>query len=728
MPFLYATAIFTIFSECYTLYSIQNMTNSTISTHIHEILNAIYGYQKFRPNQEQIIISIIQKKDNLVIMPTGGGKSLCFQIPALAQPGVAIVVSPLIALMEDQVTSLQQMGVPAVALNSAMTEYDRRQLFENLHQQKIKILYLSPEKLLSGNMLEYLSKFKISMIAVDEAHCVSVWGNDFRPEYAKLSVVRRFLPQVPIIALTATADKVTQEDIVKQLQLREPNISVSSFERKNIKIAVQPGQKRLQRIGYFLNDKKGDSGIVYCLSRKSTESLAAKIQQMGHEAAFYHAGMTARDRSLIQQKFINDEIQVICATIAFGMGIDKSNIRWVIHYDLPKNIEGYYQEIGRAGRDGMPSEALLFSTYSNVSQLRKFIDESPAEEKFKQIQHAKLDRMWQFSNAANCRTNIILNYFNEYRQEGCGHCDNCLYPPKTIDGTKMAQMALSAVYRLKEQATLEQLIAVLRGSNRQDINQRGFTSIKTFGAGRAYSFLDWRSYLLQLLDQGLLFVDHTNGGRLKITPLSKNVLFEKQLVKLKKFVPNEEQKTSKSPKTNTLPSSLIDKLKKWRTDISIQKKIPAYIIITDTTLFEIADKKPRNLEELSKIEGIGIRKLDTYGNGILKTVNGKAATKGGTYLLTYQLLQQGDSIEQIAAKRELNTTTIYSHVAHLYEEKKISSIKSYISNEELQSVIDVLPRFEEPYALKPIYQLLDEKIVYYKIRLAISYYKRHQRK
>ena len=495
----------------------------------------VYGYHAFRDGQEEIVDSLLDGKDNLVIMPTGGGKSLCYQLPAMMLPNLTIVISPLIALMEDQVAALLQLGTNAGTLHSGKSYEEKMDISSAIDDGSLKLLYIAPETMLQDRMINYLKDKKISLIAIDEAHCVSVWGNDFRPEYTALKKLKEVFPETPWVALTATADKATQDEMLNKLGLENPIITLSSFERENITITCLPGQKRIDQIKKFILNKEGQAGIVYCLSRKSTEKMSAKLSEIGIKSAYYHAGMDALSRSRIQQRFQNDEIDVICATIAFGMGIDKSNVRYVIHFNLPKNVESYYQEIGRAGRDGLPSEALLFYSWADVMQLRRFIDESEAASEFKKVQHSKLDRIWDLASSFSCRTNFILNYFGEYRSKACKHCDNCLLPPESFDGKMIAQKALSAIARCNQSATLSQIMDVLKGSYKEELKVLGFTEVKTFGAGRDLSYPEWREYITQLFNLGLVSIDYTMNSHLKLTPLSKEVLSGSQPVSLFAF-------------------------------------------------------------------------------------------------------------------------------------------------------------------------------------------------
>ena len=431
---------------------------------IYSILKNTFGFNQFRGQQKEIIKNVLEGNDSLVIMPTGGGKSLCYQIPALILPGLSIVISPLIALMNDQVAALRQLEIAAGAIHSNISPEESNKIINDINSGHLKLLYVSPEKVLTNDFLRFLDHQKINLIAIDEAHCVSVWGNDFRPEYVRLSVLKDRYIDIPFIALTATADKTTQSDIIKQLNLIVEKPFLESFERKNINTSAKAGIKRAEQILYFISQHPEEAGIVYCLSRKSTEKLAKRLQAKGIKAKAYHAGLDGDIRSSIQKEFQDDHLQIVCATIAFGMGIDKPNIRWVIHYNMPKNVEAYYQEIGRAGRDGNISEAILFYSWADYLNLLKFIDESSATETFKTVQRAKLERMWQLATALSCRTNLVLNYFGEYKNENCGHCDICLEPPQLINGTRYTQMALSGIIRTRESIGMNLLIDILRGS------------------------------------------------------------------------------------------------------------------------------------------------------------------------------------------------------------------------------------------------------------------------
>ena len=588
---------------------------------MHSVLKDVFGYDRFRPLQQSIIEGLLDKKDALVVMPTGGGKSLCYQLPAIVEPGLTIVISPLIALMTDQVTSLRQLDIEAVALHSQLNQRERQDILEVLRLEKAKLLYLAPETLLLNETLTLLSGLSISLIAVDEAHCISVWGNDFRPEYAALGCLKHHFPNTPIVALTATADKATQSDIVKQLEIGGCNIYVDSFRRKNILIRAKAGLKRKEKILQFIRDHENESGIIYCLSRKGAEKLSKAISEVGYSAGFYHAGMDSDTRRQVQHDFVNDEIHVICATIAFGMGIDKSNVRYVIHYNLPKNLESYYQEIGRAGRDGLSSETLLFYSWNDRKILEEFIEKGEGVQRHKQVQIDKLERMWQFATSTSCRTNFILNYFGEFETQDCGHCDICQNPPKRFDGTVLAQKALSAVARTREQIVATDLIHVLRGSMRKHINQAGWHQLKTFGSGRDLSFQEWREYIAQLLNLGLLTIDYSDYSHVKLTPLSMDVLKGHQEVSLYKHI-TVESKRKIELSHEKVDQSLLNILKEWRRTQANQRSVPAYVILSDASLNDLCKKLPVSNVDLLDIHGIGQIKAKRYGNTLLKIIEG----------------------------------------------------------------------------------------------------------
>jgi ATP-dependent DNA helicase RecQ len=688
-----------------------------------------FGFENFRPNQEEIIDSILAGKDTVAIMPTGGGKSICFQLPALVLDGLTIVVSPLIALMKDQVDSLRANGIKAAFLNSTLDNAAMQGLMAQIAAKELKLLYIAPE---SFEYIENILKTeKISLIAVDEAHCISSWGHDFRPAYTQLGFLKKQLPDTPIMALTATADKATRTDIATQLNLIEPNIFISSFNRPNLYLEVKPGQDRIKHIQSFITERPNTSGIIYCLSRKSTEDLAQKLTKSGIKAEAYHAGLSADKRSDVQEKFINDDVPIICATIAFGMGIDKSNVRWVIHYNLPKNIEGYYQEIGRAGRDGVESDTLLFYSYSDVIQLRKFAESSSNEE----FQLAKLERMQQFAESLNCRRKALLSYFGEGLPKDCGNCDNCRKPPKLFDGTIIAQKALSAVFRLQQAEPMNHLIDFLRGSSNAYIQSRGYNALKTYGVGADLSWKDWRHYIVQLLNQGYCEIAFHDGNKILLGSLANNVLYEKQKVVLANIVdtlPFEKvKKEKKSKKTATKgDESLFEVLRQLRMSIAKSEKVPPYIIFNDATLKEMVVEKPTYDEAFLAIDGVGQAKLDKYGiafmDAILQYTNAKQNKKSNTYLETWELYQKGKTVEEIAAERELGVTTVYSHISKLFLDGKPIDLHSYLKGGNLTKIKKAKMDLKNPEGLKPYFEFFEGEMAYEQIRIALTILEKEQ--
>ena len=586
------------------------------------LLKQYYGYQSFRSIQFEVIEANMRNEDVLVLMPTGGGKSICFQIPALMRDGVCIVVSPLIALMKDQVDGLVGNGIPAAYLNSSQNADEEKAVLDEALNGKLKLLYIAPERLLS--MLHtFFNLVKVSMIAIDEAHCISQWGHDFRPEYTKLGLLRERFPDVPVIALTATADKTTQRDIIKQLKLKSENVFVSSFDRPNLSLKVKRGlsdKDKLKEVVQFINKKKGQSGIIYCLSRKGTEKLVADLSLQGISATAYHAGMGAEERSKVQEDFINDNVTVICATIAFGMGIDKSNIRWVIHNNLPKNIESYYQEIGRAGRDGMSAETILYYSYKDLITLNKFAAESGQSE----LQIEKLNFMQKYCEARICRRKILLGYFSEALENNCNNCDVCLNPPKYIDATILVQKALSAMLRMEEKVGINTLVLVLRGSKDIEVLAHGYDKIKTYGAGKDTSIVQWKNYILQMLQVGLIEMAYDESFTLKVSEFGKRVIKLGLKIELANAAEIASEIVEKSPimakDFADANHPLLIQLKAFRKELAKKLKVPPYVIFTDKTLEEIIEKMPINEAEMLRVSGISAKKMKQAGNEIISIV------------------------------------------------------------------------------------------------------------
>lgn len=585
-------------------------------------LKRYFGYSRFRPLQEDIIKHLLNKKDTLVLMPTGGGKSICYQLPALMMPGTAIVVSPLISLMKDQVEALRTNGIAAQALNSNNDETQNAYVKRLCTEGKLKLLYISPERLVAES--HYLLRdMNISLFAIDEAHCISQWGHDFRPEYTQLGFLKKEFPRIPIIALTATADKITRQDIVKQLNLVQPGIFLSSFDRPNLSLTVRRGFQQAEKhraILDFIDSHSDESGIIYCMSRNKTETIARLLNQSGIPAAPYHAGLPVLERNRTQEDFINDRIQVVCATVAFGMGIDKSNVRWIIHYNLPKSIESFYQEIGRAGRDGLPSDTLLFYSMADLITLTKFAAESGQRD----INQDKLERMKQYAEANVCRRRVLLSYFGEAMTHDCGNCDVCKNPPEQFDGTIIVQKALSAIARTNQQVGTSTLIEILRGNSSQEIREKGYDQLKTYGAGQDIPARDWQDYLLQMLQLGYFEIAYNENNHLKITRAGADVLYGKSRANLV-VIHQESTRTGRRAVKAGIPShnpssDLLQALKELRKQIADEEVLPAYIIFSDKVLLQLSTLRPTTLEQFGNINGITDYKKRKYGKAFVNLI------------------------------------------------------------------------------------------------------------
>lgn len=597
-----------------------------------QTLKTYFGYDSFRPLQEDIIRHLMDRKDALVLMPTGGGKSICYQLPALLSEGTAVVVSPLISLMKDQVETLCANGIAAGALNSNNDETENASLRRACMEGKLKLLYISPEKLLTeANYL--LRDMHISLFAIDEAHCISQWGHDFRPEYTQMGILHQQFPQVPIIALTATADKITREDIIKQLRLNQPRVFISSFDRPNLSLTVKRGYQQKEKskaILDFIARHPGESGIIYCMSRSKTETVAQILQKQGIKSAVYHAGLSPARRDEAQDDFINDRVQVVCATIAFGMGIDKSNVRWVIHYNLPKSIESFYQEIGRAGRDGMPSDTLLFYSLADLILLTKFATDSGQQS----INLKKLQRMQQYAEADICRRRILLSYFGENTTCDCGNCDVCKNPPERFDGTIIVQKALSAIARSEQQIGTGILVDILRGNMSSEVTERGYHRLKTFGVGREVPARDWHDYLLQMLQLGYFEIAYNENNHLKITQSGTDILFGRARALLVTIRREEAVQTTRGRKRkatvptkelplglpNTESGELFEALRTLRKRLADQEALPAYIVLSDKVLHLLSTSRPTTIEDFGNISGIGEYKKKKYGKEFVELI------------------------------------------------------------------------------------------------------------
>lgn len=604
---------------------------------MHQILKKYFGYDSFRPNQEEIIRNVLQGRDVLVLMPTGGGKSLCYQIPALMLEGTTVVISPLLSLMKDQVDALVESGIYAAALNSNNTDEENLTIRQDCIRGKVKILYISPERLLAE--IPFLSRYvRVALFAVDEAHCISQWGHDFRPEYTQLGILHHEFAHVPVMALTATADKVTREDIQKQLNLVDPCIFISSFDRPNLSLEVRRGYRMREKhlaILNFISRRPDQSGIIYCMSRKNTETVAAMLQEHDINVAVYHAGLSTEERARTQEAFLNDHVQIVCATVAFGMGINKSNVRFVIHYNLPKSIECFYQEIGRAGRDGMPSDTLLFYSFGDLAQLTRFASDSGQ----KRMNLERLQRMQEYAEASVCRRRILLNYFGEQTDCDCGNCDVCKHPPLRFDGTVLVQKALSALVRTDQKIGFTMLVDVLRGNMTQEIVSRQYDRIKTFGVGHDVPARDWHDYLLQMLQLGLIEIAYDENSHLKVTEAGWQVLYGKSVAQLSVIVRDEQSDRNSKPKRrNTVQAvkvkdtskvgdeqlsenqDLFDALRDLRKKLADEQGFPPYIILSDKVLYLLCQIRPVTLDAFGMISGIREYKKQKYGEAFIRLI------------------------------------------------------------------------------------------------------------
>lgn len=651
-----------------------------------QILKSVYGYDSFRPLQKDIIDYVVSGHDALVLMPTGGGKSVCYQIPALMLEGVAIVVSPLISLMKDQVDALQANGIAAEAMNSNNDEYANRIIRERCQRGEIKILYISPERLM-GEISWLQQHAHVSMFAIDEAHCVSQWGHDFRPEYMQLGTLKDSFPHIPILALTATADKITKADILEQLRLSEPRVFISSFDRPNLSLDVRKAYRKRERIRSILEviaRHTNESGIIYCLSRKGTEEMAAELKNHGISVGIYHAGLSAQERTQVQDDFINDRINVICATIAFGMGIDKSNIRFIIHNNLPKSIESFYQEIGRGGRDGLPTETILFYNLQDLITLRKFAEESGQRD----INIEKLSRMQEYAESQVCRRRIILNYFGETSDCSCGNCDVCKNPPQHFDGTIIVQKALSAIRRAEEQAGFTLVTDILKGRMSPVVVAKGFDKMKTFGAGRDITAGDWHAYLLQMLQRGYIEIAYNEDRHIKVTSLGEDVLFGRKRAELAVIV-REDLRVTKRKRQEQLPDSstqmqtadqqLFEKLRELRRTIANEIKKPAYIVLSDKSLQSLTMVKPTNLLLFGNCFGIGEHKKNLFGERFVDLIcSHLGVERSSETLASAEILHSSDAIEL-----PIEESNSDKELSYMYKQKQLHA-NAYApwSNEE----------------------------------------------
>lgn len=679
--------------------------------HALGVLKKFYGYNNFRPGQGEVIETIMSGRDVVVIMPTGGGKSLCYQLPALISEGCALVISPLIALMDDQVAALQANGIPAAAIHSNYDETANREIVEAAMAGKLKLLYISPERVLA-DLDTWVSRLPLSLIAIDEAHCISQWGHDFRPVYTQLRQVRERCANVPVMALTATADRLTRDDISTQLGLNNPMRWIGSFNRPNLSLSVVHDAKKPERvtaIAQLIRKYPNDSGIVYTLSRKGAEDMAAALKARNFRVGVYHAGMSGADRRQTQQAFSNGELQAVCATVAFGMGIDKSNIRWVVHNNLPGDIESYYQEIGRGGRDGLPAETILFYSYNDVRTRESFNEDSGRP----LVVGQKLEQMKNYAEATVCRRRILLSYFGEEADHDCGNCDVCLHPPNRFDGTITAQKALSAVLRTNEKIGAFTLAAILTGAFHSDIVKNGYHQIKTFGAGRDLPMQYWNAYIGQMIQLGVFELAYEEQNHLKVTPFGRKVLKGEVMLQLAEFVPFAAKATKKEKaqkqKVIDPETALFEQLKAVRQNISAKNQIPAYVVFSDATLREMAANRPQSHAELLQINGVGEVKAVKYGKlflGAIRKFEGlsSAMPQGTTFKETLILHNAGFPLGDIARTKGVSTETILSHIARLTQEGMITSFTNYINRLQYEDIIRTLESGAED-----AYDILKEK-------------------
>ena len=722
---------------------------------MYDILQKYFGYTTFYPLQEEIIREALKRRDIFVLMPTGGGKSLCYQLPAMIFEGITIVFSPLIALMKDQVDGLLADGIPAVFINSSLSYEEIAKRRRDLCSNAIKILYIAPERLVMPEFLQFLQGLKVSLFAIDESHCISEWGHDFRPEYRQLKTLKEKFPDVPVMALTATATPRVQEDIISHLRLPECRVFKASFNRKNLYYQIRPKEHPYHQILQYLetrravlfslrsmqamplSEAKNDSGIIYCQSRKTADSLAASLQSDGYRALPYHAGLTPEVRNENQERFIRDDVEIIVATIAFGMGIDKPNVRYVIHYDLPKSIEGYYQETGRAGRDGLRSDCILFFSYGDKFKIEHFIEQKE-DEKDREAAYRQLRELVQYCESHVCRRRVLLAYFGErYEEPNCGHCDVCVEPRERFDGTIAAQKILSCVYRTGERFGAQYIVDVLQGSESQKILQNRHDTLKTYGVGKEYSKPQWQSFIRELIQLGYVDLSGDKYPVLKLNEKSRKVLSQKEQVFLTK--PEEPRLVQKPDADDRYDRELFELLRALRKTLADQEGVPPYVIFHDTTLKEMSIYYPQNLSDLHRISGVGERKADKYGELILQEIiryceqhkikpmpvadkrfeSPVKQPRSSTILTTLELCKENLSIGEMAKRRGLSVTTIVSHLEKLIINGgagEAISVDCFVSPEKQERIKQAYKELGT-YLLTPVKERLGEEYSYEELRL-----------
>ncbi len=680
-----------------------------------ELLNTVFGYASFRGQQQSIINHLIEGQDALVVMPTGSGKSLCYQIPALIRPGVGIVVSPLIALMQDQVSALLQLGIKAAFLNSTLTYEETQQTEQKLLKGELDLLYIAPERLANERTLQLLGRLNIALFAIDEAHCVSQWGHDFRSDYLRLSLLHERYPQVPRIALTATADELTRQEIQFRLGLEQAQLFLSGFDRPNIRYRIVQKQNARQQLFDFIDtEHSGDAGIVYCLSRKKVDETAQWLNGKGIQALPYHAGMSNGQRQEHQHQFLMQENLVMVATIAFGMGIDKPNVRFVAHLDLPKSIEGYYQETGRAGRDGLPADAWMAYGLQDVITLRRMLAESNANETQKRIEYNRLDAMLALCEQVHCRRQALLDYFGDTLEQPCGNCDTCMEPVETWDGTLAAQQALSCIHRTDQRFGVAYLVDVLLGKATERISRFGHDRQSTYGIGKQLEEKQWHSVFRQLVAQGLVAVDFENFGALRLTEACRPILRGEQQLMLRQDILVDKTKGGKpakpANKNKSANNLLWDALRNKRRELAERQDVPPYVIFHDASLMAMMEHKPATLQQLGLLPGVGKRKLELYGKqflAIIQEFKGMATVSPDTASESVELFKQGKSIQEIVELRSLQASTIYGHLAQYLEQGRLSLADVVdLPEQEIRQIEDTIINLPEDQknALKPVYE------------------------